>query len=181
MLVASVLAAMRQAVAAAQSDPATHFPSRPPAPTCSKKSSLCLKESVSPPNTQALRPLSRCSPQPMQQQSFTSDAAMQGRGPGGSTIGTPDEAATRPHQDADKPDASQEFHMQPCSQSGSVSAGSRVQPGSSFPGSFLGLEAPATVARLREAIGGPSIAAMLRNAAGLSPAGPCSTDDWEFV
>ncbi|KAK9842187.1 hypothetical protein WJX84_005055 [Apatococcus fuscideae] len=41
--------------------------------------------------------------------------------------------------------------------------------------------APATVARVRDAIGGPSIAAVLRNAAGLQPAELCSTDDWELI
>ena len=90
------------------------------------------------------------------------------------------DAATRRPQ-ADKPDATQDIDELPGSWPCSSSDSPGIQPGGSFPGSFLGLEAPATVARVREAIGGPSIAAMLRNAAGLSPAGPCSAGDWELV
>lgn len=172
MLVASVLAAMRQAVAAAQSDPATHFPSH-------LSASVCSNESAPSAPTQTLPALSKCSLQPqMLQHSSIPDTAIHGRDQGG----PPDEAATPSyHADIIKPDASQGVQMRPGSWQGKSPDGLGMQPDGSFPGSFLGLEAPATVARVREAIGGPSIAAMLRNAAGLNPADPSSADDWELV
>lgn len=134
MLVASVLAAMRQAVAAARSDPTTHLPA--PSGTTAEPSS----------STQSQKPTNAGSmPSP-------SDPALHSDEP------DPSSGATQLRR-TDQPNMSQD----------------------SFPGSFLGLEAPATVARVQECIGGPSIAAILRQAAGLRPAGQCSADDWVLV
>ena len=145
MLVASVLAAMRQAVAAARSDSTTHLPA-PSSTTAEPSSSMQFQKPI----TEGTMEIQKPSP---------SDPALHSDEPEASS------AATR-LRCTDLHDMSQDS--------------SAIQP-HSFPGSFLGLEAPATVARVRECMGGPSIAAILRHAAGLGPAGQCSTDDWVLV
>ncbi|KAK9835884.1 hypothetical protein WJX74_010187 [Apatococcus lobatus] len=180
MLVASILAAMRQAVAAAHSDPALQHTSSLPLHTASNPAA----QHTSPqPHLAATVP----SPQNPAEQSL-SNGNMHSQMPL-----PPAPRTASADQGEDERNVLQDVHvgghdrlqestdMQHGTCPGSCQGGSTVQPSNSFPGSFLGLEAPATVARVRDAIGGPSIAAVLRNAAGLQPAELCSTDDWELI
>lgn len=140
MLVASVLAAIRHAVAAARVDPARHLAASATAST----DAAALNRSQDQP----------CSRKHAVRLGINAEAASDGaygvQSPGGS-LGP----------------VFMENELQ-------------VQDGS-FPGSFLGLDAPATVSRVRQAIGGPSIADMLRRAAGISRGRTSSGDGWELI
>ena len=128
MLVASVLAAIRQAVAAAHADPATNPPT-------------------------------------------TSSNGLQS-----ATAYTADSCCNHSRQAQVKAVVKQDLPTDQIAEKIPADESS-----GSFPGSFLGLEAPATVARVRDAIGGPSIAMMLRRAAGLGIPRMNSGNDWELL
>ncbi len=158
MLVASVLAAIRQAVAAAHMDPATL--------------SDTFRSSTLPPATMpaAKQPpaTSKTGHHPGSSESNSSGAEHERTSSHACETSQPSGYSTSQTTGRREDQASAEMDDVPGAPTGS------------FPGSFLGLEAPATVARVRDAIGGPSIATMLRKAAGLGIT-RMSSDDWELL